>query len=62
MDIIGEDRGEAKKNKKPRKSHKRNVGNKADLTGGQKYVDTSIFSVDANPEDLENKKRAGREA
>ena len=61
--MIGEDRGEAKKNKKPRKSHKRNVGNKADLSGGQKYVDTSISSVDdANPEDLENKKQAGREA
>ena len=31
--------GEAKKRKKPRKSHKRNVGKGADLGGRGKYVD-----------------------
>ena len=31
--------GEAKKRKKPRNSHKRNVGNGADLGGRGKYVD-----------------------
>ena len=36
--------GEAKRHKKPQKSHKRNVGNGADLGGGRKYIDNQQIS------------------
>ena len=59
-DKIGEGGGEAKKCKKPHKSCRRHVGNGGDLGGKrEKHRKERFGQVAANPDNLENNKKAG---
>ena len=50
-----------KKRKKHQESYRRDVGNGGDLGGRRRKLrKESIGQVDVNPEDLENRKKAGK--
>ena len=62
-DEMGEVGGEAKKSKKQNKSCTRDLGNGEDLGGNRKKMYTRRASpVAADPDNLENSKKAAREA
>ena len=62
-DRIGESTGQAKKRKTPLKSCTHDVERGGDLGGDRKKCrQESVDSVTANPDNLENRKEAGREA
>ena len=63
MDRIGEGGGEAKKRKIKQNGYRRGAENGGDLDGRRKKRRQEVIgSLDVDPEDLENRKEAGREA
>ena len=62
-DRIGEGEGPANKRKKPQKRYRRDVENGGELGERRKQRRQEIIgSEDVDPEDLDNRKEAGKEA